>query len=821
MRPLGIDLAIPNDSVMAPPALVRATREWAAAAFGAPPPRRVVPLRVLRQDHSVLRFGRSCIDTPLRIGGQAFQHGLGTHAVSEIEVGIPPRTRAFRASVGVDNNEESTGGARGSVRFTVLCEGTEIAASGVVRGGQEPERIDVAIPPGADRLLLRVEDGGDGPAFDQADWADARLVLADGAERRLDEGQLDLLPDATGAPFSFVYGGRLSRELLAGWERTESTRRQPGRSVRTVRWTDSATGLVVTADVTTYARYPAVDWVISFENLGPADTPILEQVQALDVRLRSGYARRDLTLYQLAGDSCAEGSFLPVAAPVTAGKCVRLAPTGGRPSSTTAFPWFDVRYGDQGMTAAIGWTGQWAAVLDRAATGPARLAAGMELTHLRLHPGERIRTPRILLMPWEGDRTTAHNRWRRLLLEHYVPRLDGKPARLPIALQTFDRYWQRPGWATEEGQKEYVRTAHALGCDAVWLDAAWFPGGFPNGVGSWHCDPARFPNGLRPVADLCHRLGMRFVLWFEPERVAAGSQIARERPEWVFGGASGGLFRLDLAEAREWMAGLLGKRIDEYGVDVYRNDFNIDPLGFWRSNDPPDRQGITEIRYVEGLYAMWDALRAARPGLLIDNCAGGGRRLDLEMCMRSVPLWRSDTGCSPGHPEWNQMQSAAVGQCIPLHTIGVWSDAPYEARSGATAGAACEWGYLEPGFSVARAGVAIKEMEACRPYWYGDLYPLTPVDTRSDGFAAYQYHRADLDGGIVLAFRRPQCATVGLIVALRGVRPASTYEVTYLPEGGKPRTERLSGRELASGLTLRVAGPGRSLLVRYRAVTAR
>ncbi len=39
---------------------------------------------------------------------------------------------------------------------------------------------------------------------------------------------------------------------------------------------------------------------------------------------------------------------------------------------------------------------------------------------------------------------------------------------------------------------------------------------------------------------------------------------------------------------------------------------------------------MTEIRYVEGHYAMWDELRARHPGLWIDNCASGGRRIDLE-----------------------------------------------------------------------------------------------------------------------------------------------------------------------------------------------
>ena len=90
--------------------------------------------------------------------------------------------------------------------------------------------------------------------------------------------------------------------------------------------------------------------------------------------------------------------------------------------------------------------------------------------------------------------------------------------------------------------------------------------------------------------------------------MAKGTQIANEHPEFVHGGAAGGLFKLDDPVARRWMTDLLLKRIEEYGLDWYRNDFNMDPLETWRHNDAPDRQGMTEIRYVEGLYAMWDEL---------------------------------------------------------------------------------------------------------------------------------------------------------------------------------------------------------------------
>ena len=67
----------------------------------------------------------------------------------------------------------------------------------------------------------------------------------------------------------------------------------------------------------------------------------------------------------------------------------------------------------------------------------------------------------------------------------------------------------------------------------------------------------------------------------------------------------------------------------------------IESLPFWRANDAPDRQGITEIRHVEGYLAFWDALRARHPGMLIDSCASGGRRDALETIRRGESKYES------------------------------------------------------------------------------------------------------------------------------------------------------------------------------------
>lgn len=818
--PAGAVLGIPRepvqDAVMASAAERAALLDWAERAFGNPSGAGSgLELTLRRQDHSVLRVNRSCVETPLRIGGRAFEHGLGTHSNSEIAVRLPDGAQRFRAFCGVDNNDD-TGGKRGSVVCSVEVDGKECFRSGVLRGGDEPVPVDVELPGGARELVLKVDGTDDGPACDQADWADAEIGLADGIVRRLDEGQSDSLLGADRQPFSFVYGGASSDSFLSTWQRVSERRDTDTGPAYAVAWTDPATGLRVAAEARVFARYAAAEWLLTFTNTGSADTPILENIQALDVALRSGYAKNPLLLHRNSGDSCDDRSFLESVETVAAGKAFRMAPVGGRPSNQ-AFPFFRAQYGAEQVVAVVGWSGQWAASVERSGAGPARLRAGMEETHFTLHPGESVRSPRILLMPGGTDTWALQNRFRRLMLFEYVPKADGRPVALPAALQCFDRYvWTRDDWATEAGQLAAARFAKSAGFDTLWLDAAWFEGGFPNGVGNWYYKPKAFPDGLKPVGDLCDELGLKFVVWFEPERVAKGSEIAREHPDYVFGGGEGGLFRLDLPEAREWLTELLSRRIAESGIDIYRNDFNIDPLDYWRGNDAPDRRGITEIRYVEGLYRMWDDLRARHPGLMIDNCASGGRRIDLELCMRSIPFWRSDTNCSPSHCDWNQAQTLGMCPYVPLNMACAWQPDAYEMRSAGTAGIICQWHYMDGGFPLEEGRKALAEVMENRPYWYGDLYPVAGFSPDEGHWCAFQFHRPDLDAGLVLVFRRAKSAYTGMAAGLRGVRPDGSYEVTFIDGDHARTTKTMTGAELGAA-ELRLPEARGSLIVRYRA----
>lgn len=121
MEETDIPTDAPQDAVMASAAEVQEISDWASVAFdGAKPPGHEPAVRVelRRQDHSVLRFGQSCIDTPIRVGPREFAHGLGTHANSEIVLHLPPGAKSFHAFAGIDNNSD-TEGKRGSAQFSI------------------------------------------------------------------------------------------------------------------------------------------------------------------------------------------------------------------------------------------------------------------------------------------------------------------------------------------------------------------------------------------------------------------------------------------------------------------------------------------------------------------------------------------------------------------------------------------------------------------------------------------------------------------------------------------------------------------------------
>lgn len=337
-----------------------------------------------------------------------------------------------------------------------------------------------------------------------------------------------LLPDVLKPPFSFVYGDMPSADLLPSWEcevkhsDVDATRQQ-----QEVAYTDRKSGLVLRCEVTNFKDFPAVEWVLHFKNTGSADSPILEAIRALDAVLSSPDG--DPTIHYAKGASCSTSDFMPMTRVLGERGQLCLQPGGGR-SSSEFLPFFNIEAKGEGAVLAIRWSGAWATEFDHPDAGPHfQVKAGMALTHLKLHPGEEIRTPKILMLFWQGERTRGHNLLRQFILAHHRPVRDGKPLQAPI---TNHNWGGTPAADHLENIRQII--AHDLPMEYYWIDAEWFgQGPWWKSAGNWEPKKSLYPQGFKPITDLLHSSGRKLLLWFEPERGCEGTPWYTEHAQWL------------------------------------------------------------------------------------------------------------------------------------------------------------------------------------------------------------------------------------------------------------------------------------------------
>lgn len=636
---------------------------------------------------------------------------------------------------------------------------------------------------------------------------------------------------------SFCYDGNPTHITCPG---ADSTAQLPG-------------GLTVTTTVRRYAEYGAVEWVSWLENTSDAPTGLISALWDCDAvwpcpadEALPGLAwlpRADgvVRIFPTNGSNCGDDT-LDFSMPADRsgsmddyihdlrgeGKTLRYASVGGRSSDGTA-PYFELRRGEESCLVAIGWTGQWNAEFTRTAEGVA-IRTGIEGVELRLLPGERIRTSSILMMTHTGTRDAAHNQWRRLMRAHVSP-FCGADDPLPLCTGIWG------GMPSEAAlQRLRAMTEAQLPNEVVWMDAGWygaasaptpdeFEGDWPVHTGDWRVSRLTHPEGLLDVSRAIADSGRGFMLWFEPERISQKAPIRTEHPEYLIELPDNQNALLDLGNEAAWQYcfDTLCERIGELGLRIYRQDFNFRPLPYWDSRDAADRRGITQIKHVMGLYKLWDGLLERFPGLLIDNCASGGRRLDFEAMRRATPMWRSDMQCPANPcPETSQNHMLAFARWLPHSGTGtgrVWMD-DYAFRSAYSASMTTNYTFSQrDAFGDDPERMAwlkrmCDEYVRVRPYFGCDFYPLTEESVSEGVWSACCFDRPEQGDGIVLAFRRAQSPFASATFDASWFRPGRAYVFTDADTGEETR---LSGDELlAEGLTLAIPGRRQSKLLSYR-----
>lgn len=629
-------------------------------------------------------------------------------------------------------------------------------------------------------------------------------------------------PKNAAIPFSFTYDGKPSAEVLKTWEGKRASRQLDAhRTEHTLTFTDPTTGLELRCVAIAYADYPAAEWVVYFENKGSKDTPIIANVHALDTSLTSEQQPKDVVIRHAHGTQVVIGDFGPIDDSLAPGGHLEIGSSEKGMSSVNAVPFFNIDLTTKGMIVAVGWSGSWSAEFLRHSPEAVLVKAGMETTRLLLHPGEHIRTPRMLVMFWHNDRFHGHNLWRRLILAHYSPRPGGKPLVGPLC----DMSW---GGVKAENQIAKINWwgDHNLPLDCFWIDAGW--NGIPGQTDCFAAAANRVPNseyyphGMKEVSDAARKRGLKFLLWTWPHRALPGVEVGAQHPEWLINNEA-----LDHGnpEVNQWMIEKYSRSIDEYGLDVFRQDGHV----VIPPDSGPDRQGINQIRYFEGFYLFWDELLKRHPRLLIDNCAGGGTKIDLETGMRSVSLWRSDyqnSNLNNFDPIGIQGMTYGLSFYVPLSGGCAVRTDPYNVRSGYSPAFCLMWHFFVTGtwtpvdkiddktvdFDQARK--LLSEYLSIRECFYGDYYPLTPYSLAPDVWMAWQFDCPEKGNGMVQAFRRDKNGETRGTFRMMGLDPNARYETTDLDVGTPKIT---TGEELLNdGLAVEIGTQPGAVVIKYR-----
>ncbi len=118
-----------------------------------------------------LQYDRNVLSLPIKLNGIVYEHGLGAHAWGRIEYQLNGAYTRFRATVGIDDSQSG-----GSAIFRVMGDSRELYRSPLMQRGDTPANFDIDIS-GVQKLILFMDDGGDGWPDDNTVWADPVLTL--------------------------------------------------------------------------------------------------------------------------------------------------------------------------------------------------------------------------------------------------------------------------------------------------------------------------------------------------------------------------------------------------------------------------------------------------------------------------------------------------------------------------------------------------------------------------------------------------------------------------------------------------------------------
>ncbi len=577
--------------------------------------------------------------------------------------------------------------------------------------------------------------------------------------------------------FDFKIGEQSFAETVKDWTvKTELTGETDDAATYQLTYTRAEKPIRVTVTATLYKAYAVAEYVVWLTNDSSSDSETVSSLYGIDAVFAADNSRADgsVDLTSFKGGVDEASSFEPTTITLANDKSKSYANAGGRstafgaPYVNAAWESREAAWGREGVFFSVGWSGQWQ--IDCKNTGEGlRFQGKQQKFSSPLHAGESVRTPLVTLLFWEKDFMRSQNLWRRWLYNVAMIRPSGEPAQ-PLIYGNAGPSNDLLGTRTRESQLSAQQRWKDLGfdIDAWQIDAGWYPlviQGEWSSTGNWYADPETFGENLSEIGKSAAANGWKFILWYEPERMVTNSDWEKQfrDTDWIFTGVGGTrVLNLSKDEVTDFLIAFMKESLGENAVDIYRMDCNIvapSLRDYWNDFDEEGRTGMTENHYVVNLLRFYDAIiDFLGPENFIDNCASGGKRMDLEIYRRTLTLWRDDACYAP---IVTQCHSWSYNFLFPYSGQGTiqsnYKKIPYDFRSNLMTSMVCVWDskLMASDVRIEQAYKnCIREFRSYAGYLTGDYYPLLPFTSDQQAWLGYSFVNYEGTEGLIQLFRR-------------------------------------------------------------------
>ncbi|PVH98353.1 glycoside hydrolase family 36 protein [Periconia macrospinosa] len=279
--------------------------------------------------------------------------------------------------------------------------------------------------------------------------------------------------------------------------------------------------------------------------------------------------------------------------------------------------------------------GDWQDGLYLVAGGPTLVDHAWQLD---LAPGTSFTSPPVAVCRTDGgveNAFAAMNEYRRCIVR---PNSDHEG--LPIIFNDYMNCLM--GDPNEDKIKALLKPAVQCGAEYYVIDAGWYADEVDvdwwDDVGEWEPSSTRFPSGFKTLIDEIRNAGLLPGVWLEPEVIGVRSVAARELPDAAFFQEKGRRveerrrYQLDFTHpaVRERMHRIVAGLVQKYGILYFKFDYNIDVLTGSDAHEGLST-GAAHFEHQRAYITWIEELFSRHPGLVVENCASGGQRMEYGM----------------------------------------------------------------------------------------------------------------------------------------------------------------------------------------------